>query len=126
MNAKLRAFTNRAAILAAAALAMGVQTLSAQTSYDMIQDKNFWNDGRNISGIRGGEHVKASFAEISGHFVSGDFKPSYEASSFYKAGAESGPGEVLDDRLVLLLPKAGQRHVRLNVHESWLLSDRRP
>ena len=87
MNAKLRAFTNRAAILAAAALAMGVQTLSAQTSYDMIQDKNFWNDGRNISGIRGGEHVKASFAEISGHFVSGDFKPSYEASSFYKAGA---------------------------------------
>lgn len=90
MNAKLRVFTNKAALLAAAVLALGTtRTVSAQTHYDKIQDSNFWNDGRNLCGLRNGKPVKASYAELQGNFVSGDFKPSYEASSFYKAGAEA-------------------------------------
>ena len=87
MNAKLRVFTNKAAVLAVAVLAMGVQTMSAQTAYDKAQDNSFWNDGRNISGIRNGKPVKASYAEIHGGMIGGNFKPSYESSSFWQAGA---------------------------------------
>lgn len=87
MNAKLKVFTNKAAILTVAVLAMGVQTMSAQTAYDKAQDNSFWNDGRNVSGIRNGRLVKASYAEIHGGMTGGDFKPSYESSSFWQAGA---------------------------------------
>lgn len=88
MNAKLRVFTNRAVLLAAAVLALGAGNVSAQTAYDKVKDCNFWNDGRNVSGIRTGQTpVKVSYAELQGSAVSGDFKPSYEASSFLKAGA---------------------------------------
>ncbi len=96
MNAKLRVFTNKAAILAAAVLAMGVQAASAQTAYDKIRDNSFWNDGRNVSGIRNGKPVRASYAEFRGGMTAGDFKPSYESSSSWHAGAAAGTRVDLD------------------------------
>lgn len=89
MNAKLRVFTSKATFLTAVLLGLSAHVTSAQTAFDKIQDNSFWNDGRNLSGIRGEKAVKASFAEIYGGITSGDFKPSYEASSFYQAGAKA-------------------------------------
>ena len=66
MNAKLKVFTNRAALVTVALWALSVRAASAQTAYDKIQDNSFWNDGRNISGIRNGTPVKASYAELHG------------------------------------------------------------
>lgn len=87
MNAKLRVFINRVVLPSAALLALGTQVASAQTAYDRIRDNSFWNDGRNVSGLRSGKPVKVSYAELQGNVVSGDFKPSYESSSFFNAGA---------------------------------------
>lgn len=87
MNAKLRVFTNRAALVTVALWALGAHAASAQTAYDKAQDNSFWNDGRNVSGIRNGKLVKASYAELHGGMTGGDFKPSYEASSSWQGGA---------------------------------------
>ena len=87
MNAKLRVFTSKAVFLAATLLALSAHSTPAQTAYDKIQDNCFWNDGRNHSGIRNGKTVRASYAELYGELAGGDFKPSYEAPSFYQAGA---------------------------------------
>lgn len=66
MNAKLKVFTNRAALVTVALWALSVRAASAQTAYDKIQDNSFWNDGRNISGIRNGtlsRHHTPSYTE---------------------------------------------------------------
>ena len=64
MNAKLRVFTSKATFLTAVLLGLSAHVTSAQTAFDKIQDNSFWNDGRNLSGIRGEKAVKTSFAEI--------------------------------------------------------------
>ena len=96
MNAKLKVFTNRAALVTVALWALSVRAASAQTAYDKIQDNSFWNDGRNISGIRNGTPVKASYAELHGGMNGGDFKPSYESSSSWQAGAAANTRVDLD------------------------------
>ena len=52
MNAKLKVFTNRAALVTVALWALSVRAASAQTAYDKIHDNSFWNDGRNTTRIR--------------------------------------------------------------------------
>ncbi len=89
MNAALKVFTNRAILLAVAAAVLSVLPVTAQTEYDKVVDGSFWNGGRNISGVPGGKPVRVSYAEVSGGFTSGDFKPSWESSSVWNAGAEA-------------------------------------
>ena len=70
-------------------LALGL-VVRSQTRYDKVTDMNFWNDGRNMAGMRIGSLLRSSYAEASGGFSSGDFKAPWEASSSWNAGAAAG------------------------------------
>lgn len=87
MNFKHSLFINKTGFLSAALLAFFAQALTAQTRYDKVMDLNFWNDGRNITGLRTESPVKVSYAEITGGFKAGDFKASNDGSSVWNAGA---------------------------------------
>ncbi|MCI1640403.1 MAG: hypothetical protein LKI42_03900 [Bacteroidales bacterium] len=54
--------------------------------FNKAKDLNFWNDGRNVTGIRT-DSTTISYAEIHGGFKSGDFHDSYESSDLVHAGA---------------------------------------
>lgn len=58
--------------------------ISAQT-YDLIERRNPWNRGANVTGIRM-DSITISYAEAYKKNVHGDFKDSYEADKGWKAG----------------------------------------
>ena len=54
-----------------------VYGVSAQT-YDIIERRNSWNTGKNVTGIRM-DSISSSYAELYGKNNHGDFHHSYEA-----------------------------------------------
>lgn len=58
---------------------------SAQT-YDIIERRNSWNAGTNVTGIMM-DSVTTSYAELYGNNRHGDFRNSYEAEKSWSAGA---------------------------------------
>ncbi|MCC8153328.1 MAG: hypothetical protein LIP01_03400 [Tannerellaceae bacterium] len=59
--------------------------LFAQT-YEVIERRNFWNVGKNVTGIRM-DSLTVSYAELYGKNGSGDFRDYYQADQFWNAGA---------------------------------------
>ena len=68
-----------------------VYGVSAQT-YDIIERRNSWNAGENVTGIRM-DSISSSYAELYGKNNHGDFYHSYEAEKSWNAGviARSNP-----------------------------------
>ena len=62
-----------------------VYGVSAQT-YDIIERRNSWNAGENVTGIRM-DSISSSYAELYGKNNHGDFHHSYEAEKSWNAGA---------------------------------------
>lgn len=62
-----------------------VYGVSAQT-YDIIERRNSWNTGKNVTGIRM-DSISSSYAELYGKNNHGDFYHSYEAEKSWNAGA---------------------------------------
>lgn len=62
-----------------------VYGVSAQT-YDIIERRNSWNTGKNVTGIRM-DSISSSYAELYGKNNHGDFHHSYEAEKSWNAGA---------------------------------------
>lgn len=62
-----------------------VSAASAQT-YDIIERRNSWNDGANVTGIMT-DSITTSYAELYGNNRHGDFRNSYEAAKSWSAGA---------------------------------------
>lgn len=58
---------------------------SAQT-YDIIERRNSWNTGENVTGIRM-DSISSSYAELYGKNNHGDFHHSYEAEKSWNTGA---------------------------------------
>lgn len=86
MNAKHSRCINSIVILFVAALLAGVQQTAGAQAFDKAKNLNFWNDGRNVTGVRT-DSLTISYAEIYGGFKSGDFHDSYESSDSWKMGA---------------------------------------
>ena len=59
--------------------------VSAQT-YDIIERRNSWNTGKNVTGIRM-DSISSSYAELYGKNNHGGFHHSYEAEKSWNAGA---------------------------------------
>ena len=62
-----------------------VSAASAQT-YDIIERRNSWNAGANVTGIMM-DSITTSYAELYGNNRHGDFRNSYEAEKSWSAGA---------------------------------------
>lgn len=62
-----------------------VSAASAQT-YDIIERRNSWNAGTNVTGIMM-DSITTSYAELYGNNRHGDFRNSYEAGKSWSAGA---------------------------------------
>ena len=62
-----------------------VSAASAQT-YDIIERRNSWNAGTNVTGIMM-DSITTSYAELYGNNRHGDFRNSYEAEKSWSAGA---------------------------------------
>ena len=62
-----------------------VYGVSAQT-YDIIERRNSWNAGENVTGIRM-DSISSSYDELYGKNNHGDFYHSYEAEKSWNAGA---------------------------------------
>ncbi len=62
-----------------------VSGISAQ-SYDIIERRNPWNTGTNVTGIMT-DSITASYAELYGKNNHGDFRNYYEADKSWSAGA---------------------------------------
>lgn len=60
---------------------------SAQ-SYDVVERRNFWNSGNNITGLRM-DSLTVSFAELSGRNMHGGFRDTYEAKTARSAQIEA-------------------------------------
>jgi len=60
-------------------------SVSAQT-YDLIERRNSWNAGENVTGIRM-DSVSISYAELYGKGNQGEFRNTYEAEHSWNAGA---------------------------------------
>lgn len=58
--------------------------VSAQ-SFEVVERRNFWNTGANVTGIRL-DSVTISYAEIYGRGINGGFRNSYEASKAWSGG----------------------------------------
>jgi len=86
MNAKHSHCINSLAVSIAVVLLAGVQHPAGAQAFDKAKNLNFWNDGRNVTGLRT-DSVTISYAEIYGAYKTGDFHDSYEASSAWRAGA---------------------------------------
>lgn len=60
-------------------------TLSAQTYEEVLRD-NFWNDSRNITGVRQSK-LSGSYAELSAGYEGGGFRDTWQAAQGWNAGA---------------------------------------
>lgn len=85
---KLRAYTIIAAML--------LPTLgSVAQPFREYRDRNLWNAGRNVNGVRT-DSVTVSYAEISGGYESGKYRNVNEAASLWNAGVEAATITHLD------------------------------
>ena len=70
----------------AASAQRGTERNAPVLTYDRVVRNNLWNDSRNVTGIRQ-DTVSRSYAELSGNFVSGGFRDTWEAARSWGAGA---------------------------------------
>lgn len=80
--------------LVAALLILCAHGIRAQYTYEEVTHTNLWNSGRNINGIRTASLYSdfgksVSYAKLSGQYTEGDYRQSYEASSFFREGIEA-------------------------------------
>lgn len=67
-------------------LMSGPDCMELGSRYHRVVSSNFWNTGRNVTGIRQ-DTVSASYAEIAGRYSAGDFHGYSEGRSVWGAGA---------------------------------------
>lgn len=77
--------TDRKRIYTGCLLLCMVSGISAQ-SYDMIERRNPWNAGTNVTGIMM-DSITTSYAELYGKNNHGDYRNYYEANQLWSAGA---------------------------------------
>ncbi|WP_294478108.1 DUF6850 family outer membrane beta-barrel protein [uncultured Bacteroides sp.] len=65
---------------------LGISAMSWAQTYDVIERRNSWNAGTNVTGIRT-DSVSVSYAELYGQNHHGDFRNSSEAGKLWSAGA---------------------------------------
>jgi len=73
-------------IFVAAVLLSSVHICLCAQPFELSQRRNFWNDGRNVSGIRA-DSVSISYAELYASYVGGGFRDSWQADDSRSAGA---------------------------------------
>ena len=79
---------NRFVYILTAVLALcGQMELHART-YEQVIRRNFWNESRNVAGIRQ-DSISRSYAELAGGYESGGFKQSWQADDTWSAGART-------------------------------------
>ena len=104
-----------------------IAAVSSAQTYDVIERRNSWNAGTNVTGIMM-DSVTVSYAELYGKNNHGDFRNYYEAGKLWSAGAVAKSITHLkkysSDRLVLIRPHFRQGYERLHVHPSRILSGR--
>ena len=66
--------------------AAGLYLRAEGQPYDRIERRNFWNDGRNINGLRT-DSVSISYAQIMGTYSEGGLRDTYMAPEGWSAGA---------------------------------------
>lgn len=76
---------NKAAYILTLGLLLCGLSVSAQR-YDRVVKDNFWNNSRNVTGIRQ-DSISVSYVEAYGKYESGDFRDTWEASDIWYAGA---------------------------------------
>lgn len=59
---------------------------AAAQPFERLLRRNFWNDGINAAGMRC-DSLSASYAEVYGRVLHGDFRDTYEPSEAWSAGA---------------------------------------
>ena len=63
-----------------------IAAVSSAQTYDVIERRNSWNAGTNVTGIMM-DSVTVSYAELYGKNNHGDFRNYYEADKLWSAGA---------------------------------------
>ena len=63
-----------------------IAAVSSAQTYDVIERRNSWNAGTNVTGIMM-DSVTVSYAELYGKNNHGDFRNYYEAGKLWSAGA---------------------------------------
>ncbi len=92
MNLKNSRFMNRLGYIFAAAMMMLGLTAAGQISnldnlhYDRVYRNNFWNESRNVTGIRQYK-ISSSFAEVYARYSGGDFRDTWQPEESWSAGA---------------------------------------
>lgn len=76
---------NKAGYILALCLTLFGMTAYGQR-YERIVRDNFWNESRNVTGIRQ-DSISRSYAEASGTYRSGEFRDTWEAQKGWSAGA---------------------------------------
>ena len=62
--------------------------VSATTPYERIRKANDWNVSENIAGVRQ-DSLSVSYAELSGGYIGGDFRESYQAKQSWNVAAST-------------------------------------
>lgn len=76
---------NKVRLISVLCLLLCGMTLSAQTYEEVLRD-NFWNDSRNITGVRQSK-LSGSYAELSAGYEGGGFRDTWQAAQGWNAGA---------------------------------------
>jgi len=80
-------------------LLFAVMTLLSSSAwsqtYNKVMHRNFWNDGKGVTGIRQ-DSVSVAYAEVYGNYISGALRSSSEASVAWAAGARTSAIRHLD------------------------------
>lgn len=76
---------NRVRLISVLCLLLCGMTLSAQT-YETVLRDNFWNDSKNITGVRQSK-LSGSYAELFAGYDGGGFRDTWQAAQSWNAGA---------------------------------------
>ena len=85
---------NKVSLISILCLLMCSMTLSAQTYEDALRD-NFWNDSRNVTGVRQSK-LSGSYAELFAGYDAGGFRDTWQAAQSWNAGAVTASIQHLD------------------------------
>ena len=79
---------NRFVYILTAVLALCSQMVLHARTYEQVMRRNFWNESRNVAGIRQ-DSISRSYAELAGGYEWGGFKQSWQADDTWSAGART-------------------------------------
>lgn len=85
---------NKVSLISILCLLLGGMALSAQTYEEALRD-NFWNDSRNVTGVRQ-SLLSGSYAEIFAGYDAGGFRDTWQAAQSWNAGAVTASIQHLD------------------------------